>query len=266
MMYFSVSACGTVERCNARTCDGCCDEAGECQRGDTASACGFSGQACAVCGGFEQCVFMACRSGTSVPVGGAGGGATGGGGGGSGGGAGTGGGAATGGGSGEFDCSGPYPAGSTAANSQAWKNDILVAHNFARACFGTPKPSPALEPMTWNAEAEAHAVWWAAECVWEHSMTDGWGENLYAITGGTPPAHDPVESWMTEEAFYAYAFMACESGEMCGHYTQVMWRDTNSVGCAQHVCSTGSPFGGGSWVNVVCNYAPPGNWVGQRPY
>ncbi|HWH17287.1 MAG TPA: CAP domain-containing protein, partial [Allosphingosinicella sp.] len=41
-----------------------------------------------------------------------------------------------------------------------------------------------------------------------------------------------------------------------GHYTQMVWRGTTSVGCALHQ----SP----RWDFLICRYAPSGNVVGQR--
>jgi pathogenesis-related protein 1 len=45
---------------------------------------------------------------------------------------------------------------------------------------------------------------------------------------------------------------------VCGHYTQIVWRDTTSVGCAAQSCPQGEIW--------VCDYSPPGNYVGQHPY
>ena len=45
---------------------------------------------------------------------------------------------------------------------------------------------------------------------------------------------------------------------MCGHYTQIVWETTQKVGCAKIQCD-----GFDLWV---CNYDPPGNWVGEKPY
>jgi len=47
---------------------------------------------------------------------------------------------------------------------------------------------------------------------------------------------------------------------MCGHYTQVVWRSTTTVGCAMAVCKDSQEQ---IWV---CQYQKPGNWVGQKPY
>ncbi len=43
-----------------------------------------------------------------------------------------------------------------------------------------------------------------------------------------------------------------------GHYTQLVWRGTRDVGCAKVFCS--------GYMIVVCNYNPPGNVLGLRPY
>jgi len=39
------------------------------------------------------------------------------------------------------------------------------------------------------------------------------------------------------------------------------------VGCGVQSCSTNSPFMGfPNWEIWVCNYAPQGNIIGQKPY
>ena len=45
---------------------------------------------------------------------------------------------------------------------------------------------------------------------------------------------------------------------MCGHYTQIVWKTTTEFGCAKSICE-----GNVTWV---CNYNPPSNWVGEKPY
>ncbi len=57
---------------------------------------------------------------------------------------------------------------------------------------------------------------------------------------------------------------SCAAGKQCGHYTQLVWRDTERVGCGVANCNNVDGFGAGNlWV---CNYDPPGNYVGERPY
>jgi hypothetical protein len=47
-----------------------------------------------------------------------------------------------------------------------------------------------------------------------------------------------------------------------GHYTQVVWRDTRRVGCGMATCRQGE----WTWRLLACNYDPPGNYMGQKPY
>jgi len=69
---------------------------------------------------------------------------------------------------------------------------------------------------------------------------------------------------VSEKANYNYSANSCSA--TCGHYTQVVWRNSLRLGCGVKNCTTGSPFGGGAWQFWVCNYDPPGNISGQRPY
>ncbi len=146
--------------------------------------------------------------------------------------------------------------------------DMVAAHNQARA-QAKPTPKPALPPLTWSDEAARKATSWAKECKFEHNPNRGdFGENLAAATPNTWTTPEVVKSWADESADYDYTRNACKKGKMCGHYTQVVWRKTGTVGCATVMCNKNSPFGAQAptWQNWVCNYAPPGNWVGQRPY
>ncbi|MCI08014.1 pathogenesis-related protein PR-1-like, partial [Trifolium medium] len=62
---------------------------------------------------------------------------------------------------------------------------------------------------------------------------------------------DAVKAWADEEK--------CVSGQMCGHYTHIVWKSTRRIGCARVVCDDGDVF-------MTCNYDPVGNYVGERPY
>ena len=46
--------------------------------------------------------------------------------------------------------------------------------------------------------------------------------------------------------------------EDVGHYTQLMWRDTDRVGCAVEA--------NGEYDILVCRYAAAGNVIGERPF
>ena len=150
----------------------------------------------------------------------------------------------------------------------AFARDMLDAHNQARAT-ARPAPKPALPPLQWSAEAAKLAESYAAKCTFEHNPKRGdFGENLAAATPGSWKTADVVKDWNSESAHYNLGKNTCAPGKVCGHYTQLVWRNTTHVGCAVRTCTKNSPFGKNfpTWEFWVCNYAPPGNFVGQRPY
>src|SRR5207247_6746497 len=106
------------------------------------------------------------------------------------------------------------------------------------------------------------------QCMFEHNAASNLGENLAAFAPGGEPASAPVDGWAGEKANYNYASNSCAAGETCGHYTQLVWRSSQRLGCAVHTCNQNSPFGSRfpTWELWVCNYSPAGNFVGQRPY
>ncbi|CAI5964554.1 unnamed protein product [Closterium sp. NIES-64] len=110
---------------------------------------------------------------------------------------------------------------------------------------------------------------WASElvslgCPLEHGGAEGLGQNLYWLSpAALTPEEDrgAVQSWVEEKADWTPSPIpdGCADGKMCGHYTQVVWRDTTHVGCASAQC----PDGSGMWV---CDYSPPGNFDGETPF
>lgn len=146
------------------------------------------------------------------------------------------------------------------ADQQAW----LDAHNQVRR-DAMPAPAPALKALTWSTSAQALAEDWAGRCNFMHRDPNALGENLYAATG-QEAISVIVGLWASEKANYDYATNGCALARDCGHYTQLVWRDTTKVGCALKRCTTGSPLGSGAWYFGVCNYDPPGNFIGQKPY
>jgi pathogenesis-related protein 1 len=186
------------------------------------------------------------------------------------GGAGSGGGESTGAGGGEDESTGGSGGGGGSgatdpgpiAGEDPSVAGIVAAHNAARAAV-QPAPATPLPPLSWSDAAFDKASAWASNCHFGHNPDLGdFGENIFA-TSGVATAREVVQTWVGEAGNYDYATNACR-GE-CGHYTQVVWRSTTSVGCAVKTCTTGSPFDGGTWRLWVCDYAPAGN-SGGRPY
>ena len=140
---------------------------------------------------------------------------------------------------------------------------MTAAHNEVRAKV-MPAAAMPLPDLTWSPEIAAVAQAYAEKCIWEHSSNQ-YGENLYATSGGGTPA-DVVGSWASEAADYDYATDTCAPNKACGHYTQVVWADTLKLGCGMAKCPDNAPWGNGPWEMWVCNYDPPGNWIGEKPY
>jgi uncharacterized protein YkwD len=154
-----------------------------------------------------------------------------------------------------------------AASLNEFQRDILAAHNAVRAQVSA---SEALPPLKWSAQAEKVAAAWAEGCHFEHNPDRGrLGENLAADPRNVWPTQEAmVSDWASEARYYDSASNTCAPGEECGHYTQLVWRETTHVGCVMKVCTTNSPWTPPvpQWKLWVCNYTPPGNVAGQRPY
>ena len=137
----------------------------------------------------------------------------------------------------------------------------VAAHNAAR---GRSPASPPLADMVSSPTLAATAQAWADQCRFEHNSNRGQvGENIF-WGSATYTADQVVTSWEGEVADYDYATNTCAAGKVCGHYTQVVWRDSVNVGCAVKDCTTVVNASAGQiWV---CNYDPAGNFTGQKPY
>jgi len=172
-------------------------------------------------------------------------------------------------GTGLDDPTGSGDGGSTGAAPTAAAQTWLDLHNQVRAHPQPPPPSP-LPPLTWSTGAAQVAQGWADNCNYQHNAGRGpRGENIAA---SAPPGRwgisDVVGAWAGEVSDYDYSNNTCAPGKDCGHYTQIVWRDTTRVGCAHRLCNTNTPFGSQApdWDFWVCDYEPPGNVIGQKPY
>jgi pathogenesis-related protein 1 len=81
--------------------------------------------------------------------------------------------------------------------------------------------------------------------------------------GGEPGVMDVMKNWAESEKKYykGEAIGNIKSNQATGHYTQIVWGDTRRMGCARAMCNKKR----GTYI-WVCNYDPPGNWVGQKPF
>ncbi|KAM1801157.1 hypothetical protein ACFX11_032803 [Malus domestica] len=134
--------------------------------------------------------------------------------------------------------------------------EFIMAHNEIRRAEN-------MKPLVWNDTMAQLAEDWAKkqdhDCGMRHSSYQGMGENLFWGYKAHWLPREAVYDWAHEKQYYNKENRECEPDKACDHYTQIIWKDTEQVGCARYKCSSGS-------LLVVCEYYPPGNWVGMDPY
>ncbi len=150
----------------------------------------------------------------------------------------------------------PTPAKPAASPLSAEEKALLDYHNRVRADVKVP-------PLVWSDKLKVVAAAWgqklvAKGCVMEHSQGSGYGENLYMGSAEYFTMVDAGKSWESEKQYYSGAPLSGSNWYKSGHYTQMVWRKTTELGCAKVTCK-------GSLI-VICNYNPPGNFMGQKAY
>ncbi len=102
-------------------------------------------------------------------------------------------------------------------------------------------------PLSWNDTLASYAANHVSGCVFQHTKGP-YGENLAAGTDQSVEA--AVDSWANERASYGFANSGFSMGT--GHFTQLVWKDTTSVGCGRVYCNRpGTP----GWF-LMCEFYP----------
>lgn len=161
-----------------------------------------------------------------------------------------------------------FGSGAWAATEPAGFAGILAAHNQPRAALG-------LRPLQWSDEAAAVAQGWANSLATQSCRAaynpdpvrrERYGENVLRAYSSQPyqgwqrtPA-EVVSRWEAEGRNYDHATHQCRdrSGTQCGQYLQMIWEETEVVGCGRARCETAEVW--------VCNYTPRGLQEGLKPY
>ena len=190
-------------------------------------------------------------------------------------------------------CKYPGPSAECAAKTTgkaftvAGKKLILEKHNELRRKVAKgeekdaqqqPKASNMRE-MVWNDELAAVAQRWADQCEFGHDKNrkklDGTyvGQNAYMSSSSRESDLDAIMLKMDKATLAWYNEVVTASFDPtsikpfkfnygAGHYTQVVWAESEELGCGQVM------FKDGSWYNniVVCNYAKGGNMGGAAMY
>lgn len=146
--------------------------------------------------------------------------------------------------------------------SSGFDDRILAAHNRERDALH-------IGPLRWHAGLAASAKIWADHLAktgaFEHAPEgagDPQGENLWAGTKSAYALESRVGAWIREKKFFKHGTFPNNSTtgrvEDVGHYTQLIWRDTRNVGCAEAT---------GRYEDVlVCRYSSAGNYVGEAVF
>lgn len=146
---------------------------------------------------------------------------------------------------------------------QNFEERLLAAHNRERDAMGTAL-------LKWDPTLARSARDWARYLArtgkFEHSADDPWwsdpeGENLWAGTVDRFQPEAMVGLWKAEKPDFKPGVFPNNSRsgrvENVGHYTQLIWARTGSVGCALER--------GQREDVLVCRYSEAGNVLGERP-
>ncbi|KAL0963104.1 hypothetical protein UPYG_G00349750 [Umbra pygmaea] len=145
------------------------------------------------------------------------------------------------------------------------RSEIVNKHNELRR--GVQPPATNMKQMNWDKDAAANALKWANQCrnkespkKWRKISNSRCGENRY-VSSNERPWTEVIQSWYNENKDYSYKFNGPIHGKAVNHYTQVVWANSDMIGCAVAFCPK-NKFN----YFYVCHYCPPGNVIGRKPY
>ncbi|XP_069941290.1 uncharacterized protein [Cherax quadricarinatus] len=144
---------------------------------------------------------------------------------------------------------------SDSSDDDDFAEECLKSHNNYRAKHGAP-------PLKLSKKLSKYAHEWAQTIakkdVLQHRQNNSYGENLYCAWSSNPKhmikGSEAVESWYQE--IKDFTFGREPSDLRAGHFTQVVWLDSEELGVATARSKSGK-------IYVVANYSPAGNFVGS---
>jgi len=155
------------------------------------------------------------------------------------------------------------------------KQGFIDHHNYLRAEVDPPAMN--MQELEWDEDLAEVAKSWTRKCIFGHNKPANrktaafsyTGENMYFRYPPMPQSQvlkHSLDRFMREKRKFTYGVYGGKRG--IGHYTQMMWANTNKVGCGVTNCGN-LKVGSGYWANaqvVACNYGPGGNVKGQFPW
>jgi hypothetical protein len=153
----------------------------------------------------------------------------------------------------------PEPAQPLPEHLAGLRATLLDLHNRERAAVGAP-------PLVWDERLAAAAAGYgpalARHAKLVHapaSARAGQGENLWKGTHQAYAVETMFAGWANEKRIFRPGLFpqVSTTGNWrdVGHYTQVIWRGTERVGCAVHQTR--------QWDYLICRYTPAGNVEGR---
>lgn len=144
---------------------------------------------------------------------------------------------------------------------------ILDLHDAER-CEVDP-PASAMPAMVWDEALASVAMAWANQCTFsanpnrsaDYAAAGGSGyvgENIAGFLSGDASPDQLVQLWADERAFWTFEPVSTSNLLATGHYMQMIWANSSTIGCGLATCGNGR--------FLVCNYAPGGLFFGVTPY
>jgi len=162
----------------------------------------------------------------------------------------------------------------TFRNTLGWKDSEGL--KFGPILYGYPQN---MRKLTWDDQLAQAAQQAADECKRRghvdltgteptESLMEEYGsigENIYIKSSGGMNADVSgfVKQWYKEVKNYVWGDQECTKPQGCLAFTQVIWADTETVGCGMAQCVSKK---GKKWTNFICQYGPGGNVRGTAPF
>ncbi|KAK3372157.1 CAP domain-containing protein [Podospora didyma] len=160
-----------------------------------------------------------------------------------------------------------------APSGDDYQSTALYHHNVHRANHSVPA-------VTWSQTYADYAATVAKSCDFKHDLSPGgggYGQNI-AMYAGTNAADDNAshaasggigDGWYNGELHifpsqdYGKPNPDMKDFEAWGHFSQMVWKGTQQIGCATQFCPKGTNLSKAmdGWY-TVCNYFPAGNMGG----
>lgn len=152
---------------------------------------------------------------------------------------------------------------------------MIAAHNFFRGQHGA-------DPLTWTGDLAQEAQGWANTCNWFHDVIHPPRHisppintraatqcdiltTISRVLGRTSPAAPASPAGVLSSTCGDLSGRSTTGtrpvSRHTGHFTQVVWKNSRSVGCGWKKCGGGQDKAKGFYV--VCKYDPTGNYQGQ---